>query len=134
MIFQPYRLYVERSDTSKNMARYYAMSIEPNLFGDICLLRRWGRIGARGQMIVHYFGREEEAVRLFLELLRQKRKRGYRPRHPLQNSDGCRYAQCRTQGRGSGSGSLGADPEAIEPTRLVNDPEDAGRVDDIFDP
>ena len=80
MISQPYQLYVERSDASRNMARYYAMSIEPNLFGEVCLLRKWGRIGTRGQMMVHHFGREEEAVRLFLDLLRQKRKRGYRPR------------------------------------------------------
>ncbi len=80
MISQPYRLYVERSDLSRNMARYYAMSIEPNLFGEICLLRKWGRIGKNGQMKVHHFGREEEAVQLFLELLRQKRQRGYRPR------------------------------------------------------
>ncbi|XEN35380.1 putative DNA-binding WGR domain protein (plasmid) [Ensifer sp. WSM1721] len=80
MISQPYHLYIERSDASRNMARYYAMSIERNLFGDVCLLRKWGRIGTRGQMMVHHFGREEEAVRLFLDLLRQKRKRGYRPR------------------------------------------------------
>jgi predicted DNA-binding WGR domain protein len=80
MISQPYHLYVERKDASKNMARYYAMSIEPNLFGDVCLLRKWGRIGAKGQMKVHHFGREEEAVHLFLALLRQKRRRGYRPR------------------------------------------------------
>ncbi|MBW9054570.1 WGR domain-containing protein [Rhizobium mesosinicum] len=80
MISQPYHLYVERSDASKNMARYYAMSIEPNLFGDVSLLRKWGRIGTKGQMMVHHFGREEEAVGLFLDLLRQKRKRGYSPR------------------------------------------------------
>jgi len=80
MIAQPYHLYVERTDVAKNMARYYAMSIEPNLFGDVCLLRKWGRVGAKGQMMVHHFGREEEAVELFLDLLRQKRKRGYRPR------------------------------------------------------
>jgi predicted DNA-binding WGR domain protein len=80
MISQPYHLYVERTDAAKNMARYYAMSIEPNLFGDICLLRTWGRIGAKGQTMIHHFGREEEAVELFLDLLRQKRKRGYRPR------------------------------------------------------
>ncbi|MEY9606927.1 putative DNA-binding WGR domain protein [Bradyrhizobium japonicum] len=52
MIAQPYQLYIERSDASKNMARFYAMAIEPTLFGDICLTRRWGRIGAQGQMIV----------------------------------------------------------------------------------
>ncbi|AGS25168.1 MULTISPECIES: WGR domain-containing protein [Rhizobium] len=80
MISQPYHLYVERVDASKNMARYYAMSIEPNLFGDICLLRKWGRIGTKGQTMIQHFGREKEAVQLFLELLRQKRKRGYRPR------------------------------------------------------
>ncbi|RWX59627.1 WGR domain-containing protein [Mesorhizobium sp. M4B.F.Ca.ET.089.01.1.1] len=80
MISQPYHLYVERSNASSNMARYYAMSIEANLFGDVCLLRKWGRIGTTGQSMVHHFGREEEAVQLFLDLLRQKRKRGYRPR------------------------------------------------------
>lgn len=79
MIAQPYQLYVERTDRTKNMARYYAMSIEPTLFGDACLTRRWGRIGSRGQQLVHHFDREEEAVRLFLDLLRQKRVRGYRP-------------------------------------------------------
>ncbi|PDS78718.1 WGR domain-containing protein [Rhizobium sp. L43] len=80
MIAQPYQLYVERTDPTKNMARYYAMSIEPTLFGEACLTRRWGRIGAGGQKLVHHFRREEEAVTLFLELLRKKRSRGYRPR------------------------------------------------------
>ncbi|MBX4899705.1 WGR domain-containing protein [Rhizobium bangladeshense] len=83
MIAQPYQLYVERTDARKNMARFYAMSIEPNLFGEACLIRRWGRIGARGQRLVHHFKREEEAVGLFLELLRQKRRRGYGPRSHL---------------------------------------------------
>ena len=83
MISQPYHLYVERKDAAKNMARYYALSIEPNLFGDVCLLRKWGRIGAKGQTMIHHFRREEEAVALFLDLLRQKRNRGYRPRAPV---------------------------------------------------
>lgn len=79
MITQHYQLYTERTDASKNMARYYAMDITETLFGETCLTRRWGRIGSRGQMKTHLFRREEEAVRLFLELLRQKRSRGYRP-------------------------------------------------------
>ncbi|MGO7360365.1 WGR domain-containing protein, partial [Rhizobium ruizarguesonis] len=29
MSTQPYRLYIERIDPSKNMARFYALSIEP---------------------------------------------------------------------------------------------------------
>jgi len=77
MISQRYHLYVERTDSSRNMARFYAMSIEPNLFGDACLIRRWGRIGTKGQMMTHHFDREKDAVILFLDLLRQKRSRGY---------------------------------------------------------
>ncbi|MCC8972685.1 WGR domain-containing protein [Bradyrhizobium sp. Cham227] len=79
MIAQPYRIYVERNDVSKNMARFYAISIELTLFGEICLTRRWGRIGSRGQRMAHTFTTEREAVALFLNLLCQKRKRGYRP-------------------------------------------------------
>ncbi|CUX54981.1 Uncharacterized conserved protein, WGR domain [Agrobacterium fabrum str. J-07] len=79
MITQPYRLYVERTDCKKNMARYYAMEITTTLFGDACLTRSWGRIGKRGQSKMHHFEHEEEAVDLFLTLTRQKRSRGYRP-------------------------------------------------------
>ncbi|MDS7598452.1 WGR domain-containing protein [Agrobacterium tumefaciens] len=77
MVTQRYQLYVERTNRAKNMARFYAMSIEPNLFGQTSLTRRWGRIGTRGQMIVHHFETENDAVELFLDLLRQKRSRGY---------------------------------------------------------
>lgn len=78
MLRQPYQLYVERTDEARNMARFYAMTIEPDLFGEICLTRRWGRIGAQGQMKVQHFARERDAVAAFLDLLRQKRSRGYR--------------------------------------------------------
>ncbi|MBY3252202.1 WGR domain-containing protein [Rhizobium laguerreae] len=84
MISQPYQLYVERTDPAKNMARYYAMEIGQTMFGEACLTRRWGRIGKRGQEKQHVFEWEEEAVRLFLELLKQKRDRGYRPRATLR--------------------------------------------------
>lgn len=77
MIAQPYQLYVERTDRIKNMSRFYAMSIEPNLFGEACLMRRWGRIGAKGQTMIHHFEREQDAVKLFLDLTRKKRNRGY---------------------------------------------------------
>lgn len=88
MVTQPYQLYIERTDAAKNMARFYAMQISTSLFGETCLTRRWGRIGTSGQMRVHHFGREEEAVRLFLDLTRQKRARGYRPRTIAQRSLG----------------------------------------------
>lgn len=77
MIAQHYRLYIERTDAEQNMARFYAMSIEPNLFGEACLTRRWGRIGTRGQAMTQYFEREKDAVILFLDLVRQKKGKGY---------------------------------------------------------
>ena len=80
MLTQPYRLYIERTDPKKNMARFYALSIEPTLFGTPTLTRRWGRIGSRGQAKVHHFEREADAVLLFLDPLRRKRARGYRTR------------------------------------------------------
>lgn len=79
MITQPYRIYIERTDRRKNMARFYALAIERTLFGEICLRRRWGRIGTRGQELAHYFESEKEAVTLFLDLTRRKRGRGYAP-------------------------------------------------------
>ncbi|MGO6984230.1 WGR domain-containing protein [Rhizobium leguminosarum] len=86
MISQRYQLYVERTDPAKNMARYYAMEIEQTIFGEACLTRRWGRIGKHGQEKKNVFEREEEAVLLFLELLKQKRGRGYRPKTTLRYS------------------------------------------------
>jgi len=79
MTQQPYRLYIQRIDRSRNMARYYSLAISPTLFGEISLVRCWGRIGAAGQEKVHFFERETDAVQSFLQIARQKRARGYRP-------------------------------------------------------
>ncbi|TBE38110.1 WGR domain-containing protein [Rhizobium ruizarguesonis] len=78
MTVQPYRLYIERREPDKNMARFYALSIEPNLFGETSLVRSWGLIGSRGQQKIHVFDSEAKAVDLLLTLLRRKRSRGYR--------------------------------------------------------
>lgn len=83
MIAQRYQLYIERRDPRRNMARFYALSIEETLFGQARLVRRWGRIGTTGRTVQHSFDNEDEAVGLFLELLRAKRMRGYQPRRPL---------------------------------------------------
>lgn len=74
-----YRLHVQRIDPTRNMARFYVLSIEPTLFGHISLVRNWGRMGTRGQERVHFFENEKQALTLFLDILREKRKKGYRP-------------------------------------------------------
>lgn len=73
-----FRLYVQRIDATRNMARFYEISIEPNLFAGSALVRRWGRIGTRGQERIHLFEDNRQAVSRFLFLVRQKRARGYR--------------------------------------------------------
>ena len=40
---------LERIDRTKNIARFYVLSIEPTLFEDLALVRRWGRIGSAGR-------------------------------------------------------------------------------------
>ncbi|WP_064713529.1 WGR domain-containing protein [Rhizobium bangladeshense] len=80
MIAQPYHLYVKRIAPEKNMARFYALAVQPTLFGEVSVVRAWGRIGTRGQQMVHLFDSENEAVNLFLDILREKRRRGYKPK------------------------------------------------------
>jgi predicted DNA-binding WGR domain protein len=35
---------LEKHDPGKNLARYYRMSVHPNLFGEWTLQREWGRV------------------------------------------------------------------------------------------
>lgn len=42
MLTQPYQLYIERTDATKNMARFFALPIEQTLFGTRCLTQRRG--------------------------------------------------------------------------------------------
>jgi predicted DNA-binding WGR domain protein len=74
-----YHLHVQRIDDARNMARYYRLAIEPTLFGNVSVVRNWGRIGTRGQELVHVLENEKQALILFLDILREKRRKGYRP-------------------------------------------------------
>jgi predicted DNA-binding WGR domain protein len=42
-------LVLERRNASRNMARFYVLAIEPTLFGEMALVREWGRIGSWGR-------------------------------------------------------------------------------------
>lgn len=70
-------LRLQRIDVTKNMARYYALSIQPTLFGQTSLVRAWGRIGTRGKEIVHMFEREQDAIALLRKIAERKLKKGY---------------------------------------------------------
>jgi len=68
---------LRRVDPSRNMARFYALSIERSLFGEAILVRRWGRIGTHGRRREMWFGRAERALSALEELRRAKERRGY---------------------------------------------------------
>jgi predicted DNA-binding WGR domain protein len=81
-----YRIYTERRDAARNMARFYSVSIERDFFGGAVLVRRWGRIGTFGRVARHHFAHDNDAVFAFLTLLRTKRLRGYRVTSELPRS------------------------------------------------
>jgi predicted DNA-binding WGR domain protein len=68
---------LHRRDPERNMARFYAVSIERSLFGDFMLVRQWGRIGSRGRMQSEWFASAAEAAGSGNRLLQTKRNRGY---------------------------------------------------------
>lgn len=68
-----------RIDPSKNMSRFYSISIQRDLFGDHTLMRNWGRIGSSGQMRIDSFDCEVSIQDACLRILRAKAGRGYRP-------------------------------------------------------
>ena len=73
----PTELQMRRIDPARNMRRYYRMSIQPDLFGGVSLVREWGRIGARGQMMSEQHMDEGQAVTALMKLARVKQRRGY---------------------------------------------------------
>lgn len=73
--FRAVHLY--RIDPALNMRRFYNLSIQPTLFGDASLVRNWGRIGAKGQLMIQTFDKSTEAGQALIQLEQAKRKRGY---------------------------------------------------------
>ena len=69
--------HLTRIDPAQNMRRYYRLSLQPGLFGDIGLVREWGRIGTRGQSRTDWFQGEAEAEAASARLTREKQRRGY---------------------------------------------------------
>jgi predicted DNA-binding WGR domain protein len=43
-------VYLTKIDAARNMARFYSLDLQPDLFGGWALVRRWGRIGRGGQV------------------------------------------------------------------------------------
>ena len=84
----PDMIYLTRVIPDLNMARFYAVSVQPTLFGEVAVVRHWGRIGTRGKGMMVTWPDEARAMAALQTLKRQKQRRGYRP--PLQDAVICR--------------------------------------------
>lgn len=71
------RILLFRNDPDRNMHRFYALSVEPDLFGGARLVREWGRQGTVGRsMATHH--EDQDLAQDALEKMRdRKRRRGY---------------------------------------------------------
>ena len=68
---------LRRTDPAKNMARFYALEVERDLFGRHVLVRRWERIGTAGKNRLDEHTREGEAWTALQKLQAAKRRKGY---------------------------------------------------------
>ena len=68
---------MRRIDPVRNMRRFYRLSVQRDLFGRASLVREWGRIGFRGQMMVETHPDEGKAITALMKLAAVKKRRGY---------------------------------------------------------
>jgi predicted DNA-binding WGR domain protein len=80
MINSDARIYLERIEPDRNMARFYALEIEADLFGHVLAVRRWGRIGTMGRRRALPCPSPELAMAEIERLRGIKLRRGYRGR------------------------------------------------------
>lgn len=73
----PTDLHLRRIDPTCNMRRFYRLSVQRDLFGKACLIREWGRIGYRGQVLIEPHDDEGKAITALMKLAATKGKRGY---------------------------------------------------------
>ena len=59
------------------MARFYLLDVQPDLFGQWCFIREWGRIGRSGQLRNAPYPTEGEAHAARARQRRAKEHRGY---------------------------------------------------------
>lgn len=73
-------IYLTRIDPARNMARFYALSLQRDLFGGVALVTEWGRIGQAGTRRHAVFSDAPAATAALSRQADRKRRRGYTPR------------------------------------------------------
>ena len=66
-----------RVDPSCNIRRLYSVALSTSLFGQVGVVRQWGRIGSQGQSRTDWYEGMGPAIVSRQTLLAWKRRRGY---------------------------------------------------------
>ena len=67
---------MRRVEPARNMARFYSLDVERDLFGRVVLVRRWGRIGTSGKVRLDEYEGEGAALAALHALERRKGRQG----------------------------------------------------------
>ena len=70
-------LVLRRVEPEQNVARFYALMIEHDLFGRVILVRHWGRIGSKGRERAAVHADEGEAAQTMGKRAAAKHRSGY---------------------------------------------------------
>jgi predicted DNA-binding WGR domain protein len=70
-------IFLTRRNPGRNIARFYVMRLEPDLFGEIVLVREWGRLGGARRALRRPFATAEAADKACAAVRRGKIRRGY---------------------------------------------------------
>lgn len=69
---------LRRVDPDTNVARFYVLTLERDLFGNVVVTRQWGRAGTAGRVITEPYADEIAAAEAMAAYAAAKRRRGYR--------------------------------------------------------
>ena len=77
MVEAKLQIVLRRQDSTRNVSRYYVLAIEPSLYGDVALVRAWGRIGSLGRQRLDLYATTDAAGEALEVWLARKMRRGY---------------------------------------------------------
>ena len=73
----PDQTYLRRLDLRSNKRRYYALTVQPTLFGNVDLVCEWGRIGSPGTVRFIPLDDEGQAIDAIRRIVAKRKARGY---------------------------------------------------------
>ena len=68
---------LRKCNSEQRQDRFYALSVQPNLFGSWSLIREWGRVGTSSRVHIDLYDSEAEALRCMQRKRHEKQRRGY---------------------------------------------------------